>query len=163
MNVRRHLAAQTKEDPRPPPPWLLLFLSTFVVGLFTTLSDSAREILGDVVRELGWDLANLEIWWKAAVAHPKLLQFIFNSALPSLWSVTVSLNPTFNLSSTFYQLSTHVVLFPYVIITVLYWRYQYVFQNLAVQQQLNWWPYDWVTENLFLHALTSLKEPQLCG
>ena len=85
INVRRHLAAQTKEDPWPSPPWLLQLLSTLDVGLFTTWSDSPLEIaavdflneLGDVVRELGWDLANLEIWLKAAATHPTFFQLIF--------------------------------------------------------------------------------------
>ena len=57
----RHLAAQTKEDPTSPPPWLLHFLSNLGVSVFIALSDSPLRKVGDVVRELGWEKANLEI------------------------------------------------------------------------------------------------------
>ena len=92
------------EDPWPSAPWLLPFLCTFDVCLFTTGSDCPLVIAGvdflskqgDDVRDPGWDLANFEICWKAAAAHPTFFQLIFKCVFFSLWNQTVSLTTTFD-------------------------------------------------------------------
>ena len=111
------------EDPWPSAPWLLPFLCTFDVCLFTTGSDCPLVIAGvdflskqgDDVRDPGWDLANFEICWKAAAAHPTFFQLIFKCVFFSLWNRTVSLTTafdvetsTFGVLSVFYQLRTNL-------------------------------------------------------
>ena len=95
------------EDPWPSAPWLLPFLCTFDVCLFTTGSDCPLVIAGvdflskqgDDVRDPGWDLANFEICWKAAAAHPTFFQLISKCVLLSLWNWTVSLTTTFDVET----------------------------------------------------------------
>ena len=147
------------EDPWPSAPWLLPFLCTFDVCLFTTGSDCPLVIAGvdflskqgDDVRDPGWDLANFEICWKAAAAHPTFFQLIFKCVLFSLRTVELNCLVENNLRccdltqpSMYYQYSIN------------FWHTSYISDMSRhvmcsriqlFSRQINWWHCHSLTES----------------